>query len=100
MEKLWINANGDACMQIYGRPVEFSELLRAMANLEALIEASGDARAIAAFQCIGEMIARGRMVERTGEGDAEVSRKEADERNRDGLRRHFGLGKEDGGPVQ
>jgi hypothetical protein len=59
---------------IDGSPVEFSELMRALANLEARIEASGDAAAQAAFGAVSEMFARGRILE--GEDEGRVSLEE------------------------
>jgi hypothetical protein len=59
---------------IDGSPVEFSELMRALANLEARIEASGDVAAQAAFGAVSEMFARGRILE--GEDVGRVSLEE------------------------
>ncbi|MBR3371909.1 MAG: hypothetical protein IKG52_14890 [Rhodobacteraceae bacterium] len=93
MKTVYVNLKeGEAVLVIDGTPVEFSELKRAMADLEAMLEAQGDARALAAFRAIGEMIARARPViyEPPNPDSPEEQRRKNTERANAGLLRAFG----------
>lgn len=94
MKTVYLNLKeGEAVLVIEGTTVEFSELTRAMADLEGILEAQGDARALAAFQAIGEMIARGRLAnyEPPNPDSPEEQRRKNTERANAGLLRHFGI---------
>jgi len=92
MKTVYVKLKEDeAALMIDGTPVEFMELKRAMADLEGMLEAQGDAGALAAFRAIGEMVARARVVScEPLDPDRSGERRNSHGSENNGPQRHFG----------